>query len=305
MYYRILEKLTESDLEACLAGGAPFAAVLTPQEWARDCRRLGMDLEPDDISDRPRCTKAEVNYDSITGAFSVPDRHRPSGGRKEFSFALNGRCAIFIDAGSAARSYMDAIRESKKWRAPCLERFLRDFLEAIVANDLAMLERFETALGKLESQILEGRRDGVVAEINGIRRELRALQIHYEQLADLTEELGENENSFFDERRLIQFQMFDNRVSRLLSTLASLQELTVQLRELYQSQLDLRQNHVTTVLTVVTTIFLPLTLIAGWYGMNFEHMPELRSPAAYPIVIVASLAIVAGCILFFKKKKLL
>lgn len=305
MYYQILETLTESNLEACLAGGAPFAAVLTPEEWARDCAQLGMDLEPDDLPEHPRCSKAEVNYDSITGAFSIPNRHRPSGAQAEFGFAVGARCAIFVDASGTAQRYIDAIRVSKKWRAPCLERFLRDFLEAIVAGDLSVLERFERALSGLESQILDGRREGVISEINGIRRDLRALQLHYEQLTDLTEELAENENSFFSEQNLSHFQMFSNRVSRLLGMLESLQELTVQLRELYQSQLDLRQNHVTTVLTVVTTIFLPLTLIVGWYGMNFVHMPELASPLAYPIVIAVSLLIVIGCILFFKKKKLL
>ena len=58
-----------------------------------------------------------------------------------------------------------------------------------------------------------------------------------------------------------------------------------------------------TVLTVVTTIFMPLTLIVGWYGMNFRYMPELDSPFAYPIVIVLCIAIVIVSIIFFRSKK--
>jgi magnesium transporter len=58
-----------------------------------------------------------------------------------------------------------------------------------------------------------------------------------------------------------------------------------------------------TLLTVVTTIFMPLTLIVGWYGMNFRYMPELESPYGYPVVILVSLAIVISCLIFFKKKK--
>ena len=58
-----------------------------------------------------------------------------------------------------------------------------------------------------------------------------------------------------------------------------------------------------TLLTVVTTIFMPLTLIAGWYGMNFVNMPELHWPYGYPVIIVVSLMIVAGALLYFKKKK--
>ena len=58
-----------------------------------------------------------------------------------------------------------------------------------------------------------------------------------------------------------------------------------------------------TILTVVTTIFMPLTLIAGWYGMNFRYMPELDAVWGYPVIIIISILIVIGSLLFFKKKK--
>ena len=58
-----------------------------------------------------------------------------------------------------------------------------------------------------------------------------------------------------------------------------------------------------TVLTVVTTIFMPLTLIVGWYGMNFRYMPELNYEWSYPVVIVLSILIVVISLIFFKKKK--
>ena len=57
------------------------------------------------------------------------------------------------------------------------------------------------------------------------------------------------------------------------------------------------------ILTIVTTFFLPLTLITGWYGMNFTYMPELRWRYGYPIVIIAALCIAAAEYFYFKKKK--
>ena len=69
--------------------------------------------------------------------------------------------------------------------------------------------------------------------------------------------------------------------------------------------IDVQQNKVMSILTVVTTIFLPLTLIAGWYGMNFPNMPEFGWKYAYPVVIVVSICIIAGEIIYFKKKKML
>lgn len=75
------------------------------------------------------------------------------------------------------------------------------------------------------------------------------------------------------------------------------------MREAYQSRLSIKQNELMKLFTVVTVIFLPLTLIVGWYGMNFKFMPELYSPLGYPAVIFVSAAIVVWLIWYFKKKK--
>ena len=80
-------------------------------------------------------------------------------------------------------------------------------------------------------------------------------------------------------------------------------EYITQLRDLLQSQLDIRQNRIMTVLTVITSIFMPLTLIAGWYGMNFRYMPELEWKYSYPVLILISVAIVVVCLVWFRKKK--
>ena len=139
--------------------------------------------------------------------------------------------------------------------------------------------------------------------MNDIRGDLLDLRVHYEQLIDLGQELEENENGFFEEDNLRYFHMFTERVIRLQSIVTSQREYVMQLRDLMQSQLDVRQNHIMTVLTVITSIFLPLTLIAGWYGMNFRYMPELEWKYSYPVVIVVCIAIVIICLLWFKRKK--
>ena len=81
-----------------------------------------------------------------------------------------------------------------------------------------------------------------------------------------------------------------------------LREYALQIREMQQAQIDLRQNDTMRILTVVSTIFFPLSLIAGWYGMNFTHMPELSAPYAYFILIGVCILIVAVEIWYFKKK---
>ena len=97
--------------------------------------------------------------------------------------------------------------------------------------------------------------------------------------------------------------MFTERVIRLQDTVTGQREYVTQLRDLIQSHLDERQNRIMTVLTVITSIFLPLTLIAGWYGMNFRYMPELEWRWSYPAVLVVSVLIVVFCLIWFRKKK--
>ena len=109
--------------------------------------------------------------------------------------------------------------------------------------------------------------------------------------------------SVFKQKNLRYFHLFNQRMELLHDIAASLRDYTIQVRDLYQSQLDVRQNHIMAILTIVTTVFTPLTLITGWYGMNFVHMPELAWKGSYPVVIAVSIAIVVGCLWFFKKKK--
>ncbi|MBQ2545784.1 MAG: magnesium transporter [Clostridia bacterium] len=139
--------------------------------------------------------------------------------------------------------------------------------------------------------------------MNDIRGDLLDLRVHYEQLIDLGQELEENENGFFREENLRYFHMFTERVVRLQDMVTGQREYITQLRDLLQSQLDIRQNRIMTVLTVITSIFMPLTLIAGWYGMNFRYMPELEWKYSYPVLILISVAIVVVCLVWFRKKK--
>lgn len=79
----------------------------------------------------------------------------------------------------------------------------------------------------------------------------------------------------------------------------------LQIREMYQSQIDISQNRMMNMLTVVTSLFLPLSILVGWYGMNFAHMPELSWKYGYAAMALVSALIIVLEVIFFKKKKLL
>lgn len=283
--------------------GEPYVAVLSPAEWQKERSALDMGIELEPEVGEIHSTKAEVNYDSLTGTFLIPDRQDLTEGRDQFSFALDEKGIVFIDESGTAQRMIERIGQTKRWREPGLERFLYDFLEQIVTGDLAVIEGFEAELDQIEDAILAGEAEDDLVRVNEIRSAVRELLIHYDQLIDMTQELEENENGFFEEENLRYLHLFMNRMARLHDVAVALREHTMQVRDLYHEQLEVRQNHIMTLLTVITTIFLPLTLIAGWYGMNFRYMPELEGRWSYPIVIFVSVLIVAVSLYWFKKKK--
>lgn len=303
MFFIIDETLREAERKALKKTGHQYVAVLTSEEWQKNKEsfEFGIDIEPD-LSEI-FLTKAEVNVDSLTGTFAIPDRKNPSGEDSKFAFVLDEKGIIFIDDTGAALQLIKNIKTTKKWKLPSLERFLYDFLDQIVKDDLRLMEKYEDELDRMEQSIEESDENLPSGRLNDIRSDIRYLRIHYEQLMDLAQEFEENENNFFTVENLRYFRLFISRASRLRDTAMSLRDYTMQLRDLYKAQLDIKQNRIMTVLTVVTTIFMPLTLIVGWYGMNFRYMPELDWHWSYPVLIVISVIIVIASLLFFKHKK--
>ena len=307
IFYKLNENITPCTLEEALAAGADkrsqYVAVLSPQEWAENRDRFNMGIELDPLDIEIISTKAEVNFGSLTGSFLIPDRAALAERDWRFAFALDEKGIVFVDSTGRAKEMTESIAKSRRSTRPCLERFLYDFMEEIVSDDLHLMERIEKELDNFEDRILAEEDKLDLERINKMRGQMRDLRIHYEQLIDMTQELEENENGFFKEKDLRYLHLFMNRMLRLSDIASSVREHTTQVRELYQTQLDVRQNRTMTLLTVIATIFMPLTLITSWYGMNFRHMPELEYTWSYPVVILVCLAIAVGCLVFFKKKK--
>lgn len=301
MYYLIKNRLTEVSMNECFGQKDQYVAVITSREWMKNKELfdLGIDLELEAVG--IRITKAEVNYDSLTGTFYIPSRRNFSQA-DVFAFALDEKGIVFIDNESKAGHIIRKIRQ-KRWRFPSLERFLYDFLEQIIEGDRELLEHYEKKLDDLAAAIIADRSDGPDDGMGELSNGLRKLRIHYEQLLDLAQELERNDNHFFKPDNLRYFRLFANQIERLRDMTVAVNDHIQQVRDIYTAHLDIKQNRIMTILTIVTTIFMPLTLIVGWYGMNFKYMPELDSRWGYPAVICLSLSILLGSLLVLKKKK--
>ena len=303
MYYLIKSSLTECDEKEIHKGEYQYVVVLTVEEWQKSQNNFDMGIELDINVNDIHNTKAEVNYDSLTGTFSVPSRRDICGKDYQYAFALDEKGMVFIDSTGVVERIVKRIARTRKWKVPCLERFIYDFLETIIQRDQALMEGYEKELDSIEDELMDTGTETPLDRANEIRSDIRELRTHYEQLIDLGQELQENENNFFKPENTRYFRLFTDRVTRLHDSATSLRDYTMQLRDVYNTQIDVKQNRIMTLLTVVTTIFMPLTLIVGWYGMNFRYMPELETKWGYPVVVIVSIAIIIGGLWFFRKKK--
>ncbi len=302
MYYLIKETLVPCKKEEILSS-SQYVAVLTTSQWKNEKENFVMGIDMDIDLPAPEQTRAVVNYDSLTGSIAIPKMGYKEQVSGSFAFAMDEKGIVFIDDSGLAQQIVRKVMMTKRWKLPGLERFLYDFLEQIVSPDLERLEMLEQSLDRMEAEILSGDPEAALSKLNAVRGDLLDLSLHYGQLMDLGQELEENENGFFSEENLRFFRLFTSRAIRLKEMTSNLRDYTVQLRDLIQTQVDVKQNRIITLLTVVTTIFTPLTLLTGWYGMNFKYMPELNYRWSYPVVIAVTLIIAVGSLIYFKKKK--
>lgn len=181
---------------------------------------------------------------------------------------------------------------------------LLQFLNALTEDDVYGLEKMEDRITDFEDKLITEERsnsdDSTI--IISMRRELMKMKRYYEQLDLITGDLADNSNKAFSDDSQKKFVSLDRRMDYLLDSITHLREYMTQVREAYQAQVDIEQNQIMKVFTVITSIFLPLTLLVGWYGMNLQ-MPEFDWSMGYPFVIALSIVVVIVSIVIFKRKK--
>lgn len=185
--------------------------------------------------------------------------------------------------------------------APSNERALYMFFKNLFKGDTKNLERLEDKISALDDDIIDGKEVNAREKIVDIRYEVLRLKKYYEQFELVFDELCDNDNELISEQFLNYFEILRNRTDRMTSYVMNLREFIVQVRESYQAQIDIEQNRLMKIFTLVTSIFLPLTLIAGWYGMNLK-MPEVDWEYSYPVVIGVCIFICVFWFILFKKK---
>ena len=246
--------------------------------------------------------KAEFRHDGLCGTIVTPRRTK-DGAPIAFGYLLTENWAVLCDDTGTVHSAVQHLQKGKSLRVLGVGGFFCELLEWLTMKDLHHLQRLEDEMDQMEERVLSGELDQFNSHMNTLRKEIIRWLRYYTQLDDMVCEFQENENALFNDSELRLLHVVEKRIGRLNSEAQALREYSIQLRELFQAEIDIRQNKIMKILTIVTTVFLPLSLVVGWYGMNFVNMPELTWKYGYPAIIIISALIVALCLWIMKKKK--
>lgn len=183
------------------------------------------------------------------------------------------------------------------------ERSVWTFFQNLLKNDMDNLEDLECEVADAEMAAMVRFQNNYIRKIIAYRKELLRLKRYYEQLDTILDSLILNENGMLSEDGIRHMKILARRTTRYLENVLNLRDYVTQMREAYQAQIDIEQNNLMRLFTVITTVFLPLTLMVGWYGMNFSNMPELDWEYAYPVFIGVSAFVCMALLAYFKKKR--
>lgn len=293
-----------------LGGDAVQIGIVTIDEMETLCEHLGfsdMTLDACRSGNDNLQNSLSVYDDYSFGILDLIQGDDILGPRDKIGFFIKRNLFLIVDIEDRDRSTINALEQAIERmthrRIVTLEKVIYVFLSRLIGADSALLERIERQIAELEGRVQDNETDGMNEDLSRLRHELLVLRNYYEHLANMGEDLMENENGLFEETALRYFAMFTDRVTRLSNNVQMLRDYAAQVREAYQVQMDYNINNIMKVFTVVTAVFLPLTLVTGWYGMNFSFMPELEWRYGYAVVILLCLAIAGGCLLLFRKKK--
>lgn len=206
-----------------------------------------------------------------------------------------------------AGDVFDGLRERLKNNKGRVKELGADYLaysllDAVIDEYFLILEKIDERIIVMEEKATAQNSD-ILKIIHSLRREVMFLRKSLWPVRELVAALQRKESPLIRSTTIPYLQDLYDHVVHIVDTIDTFREILADLMDIHLVSISNRMNAVMKVLTIITTIFMPLTFIAGIYGMNFEHMPELKMPYAYPIVLGAMLFIAVIMLVLFRRKK--
>ncbi|MDA0838512.1 MAG: magnesium/cobalt transporter CorA [Planctomycetota bacterium] len=227
--------------------------------------------------------------------------------REQVSLILGHNFLLTFQEGVEGDLF-DVIRERIRNGAGRIRNRGADYLaysliDTVVDYYFIILEKFGEAIEQIEADLLENPSTKLVAQLHLMKREMAILRRSVYPLREVVGSLERSESKLIlkDTRRYIR-DAYDHTIE-VIETLETFRDMLSGMFDLYLSSISNRMNSVMQVLALVGTIFIPLTFIAGIYGMNFKYMPELELENGYYITLAVMATFGIGLTVYFKKKK--
>jgi len=225
---------------------------------------------------------------------------------EQVSIIFSPQFVVSFEEGG--RDVFGVIRERIKNNKGIIRKMSANYLayalmDTIVDHYFIILEKLEERIENLDDELTTNPTPQTLHRIHGLRRELIFLRKSVWPLREVIVELERRESPLIDKTISIYLRdIFDHTV-QAIDTIETLRDIISSMIDVYLSSVSNRMNEVMKVLTVIATVFIPLTFVVGIYGMNFRYMPELEWHWGYPVVLLIMVAIGSGMLVYFRRKK--
>ncbi len=202
----------------------------------------------------------------------------------------------------------DPIRERIRSERGRIRKMGADYLaytlvDATVDNYFIILEKLGEQIEDLEEELVSNPTPETLQTIHNLKREMIFLRKSVWPLREVIGGLERGESSLIRESTGIYLRDVYDHTIQVIDAVETSRDMLSGMLDIYLSSISNRMNEVMKVLTIIATIFIPLTLIAGIYGMNFRYMPELDWPWAYPMVWLVMIVIGGLMLIYFRRKR--
>jgi magnesium transporter len=177
-------------------------------------------------------------------------------------------------------------------------------LDTIIDQNFILIDSLDDAITTLEDDLLNaGSTKNTLNTIQILKREIISIRKHVSPVRELIAGMLRSESELIDVKTHVYLRDVSDHVIRVIESIESYREILTGLLDIYISSISNKMNETMKLLTVFASIFIPLTFLAGIYGMNFEYMPELKLKWAYPTLWIAFITIPVVLLIYFKRKK--
>jgi magnesium transporter len=228
---------------------------------------------------------------------------------EQVSIVVGKDYVLSIQEGDEKRfDVFESIRDRIRNGIGKIRRLGPDFLlysliDAMVDNYFVVLEGLDDKIEETEDILASGGKDDTLKLIQKLKRDALTLHKAIWPLREVTSSLQREDASHIQTNTRIYMRDVYDHVVQLMDTTETIRDILSGMLDIYLSTLSNRLNEVMKVLTIISTVFMPLSFIAGVYGMNFKFMPELLSPIAYPLIWIIMITIAILMLRYFKKKR--